>query len=291
MNVYKPVLVLVAALMFVGGCARWSHGWDMKAWKSSGRQDVEEVKTYAARLEKSAVTRDQVQRLIESLKYVVAAEPDNLDATVRLAQAWIVKGVGHSRDSGDKGDSLRRAITISERAMSLDPAFVAAVRAVPGGKGKVSDAIGTLDAKYASAAAVWALATLLYYEESLSEVLKITNRHLIDDVAAVLNWMDRVAPAYGEGMTLALRGMAAAVSPGAQMVNVSDMFDAAVVAGPKSMLNLWLRGVYLYRNFGDKVSEGADFKAIRDLKPEEVPGFVPLNRMIRLSVERTSRWN
>lgn len=289
MNACKPVLVLVAALMFVGGCARWSHGWDMKDWKTSGRQDVEEVKTYAARLEKSAVTRDQIQRLIESLKYVVGAEPDNLDANVRLAQAWIVKGMGHSRDSGEKGDSLRRAITLSERAMALDPAFVVAVRAIPGGK--VPDAIGTLDAKYAPAAATWALATLLYYEESLSEVLKITNRQVIDDVAVVLNWMDRVAPGYGDGMTLALRGMAAAVSPGAQMVNVSDMFDAAVVAGPKSMVNLWLRGVYLYRNFGDRVSEGADFKAIRDLKPEEVPGFVPLNRMIRLSVERTSRWN
>lgn len=289
MNVYKPVWVLVAALMFVGGCASWSHGWDMRPYRASGKLDVEEVKAYSARLEKSAVTRNQVQDLIDSLEYVVAVEPDNLDATVRLASAWIVKGLGNPRDAGEKGDSLRKAITLAERAMSLKPEFVAAVKAVPGHRGKVPCGIATLDASFAPAAAVWALATMLYYEESLSELLKITNRFVIDDVAAVLDWMDRTAPGYGEGIALALRGMVAAIAPGAQMVYVSDMFDAAVAAGPKSMVNYWLRARYLYRNFGDRVSEGADLKAVRDLKLDEVSGFMPMNRMIRLGVEKTSR--
>ncbi len=289
MNVCKPVLVLVAAMMFAGGCASWAHGWDMKPYSASGRLDAAEVRAYADKLERSAVTRDQVQKLIESLKYVVGVEPGDMDATVRLASAWLVKGRGLSRDNGEMGDCLRKSITLAERAMSLNPGFVSAVRSVPDGKGKVSDGIGELDASYAPAAAVWALATLLYFEESLSEVLKITNRTVLDDVTGVLNWMDRVAPGYGDGLTLALRGMAAAVAPGAQMVNVSDNFDAAVAAGPKSMVNLWLRAVYLYRNFGDKVSEGADLKAIRDLKLDETAGFMPLNRMIRLEVEKSSR--
>jgi len=289
MKVVNPVAVLAVSLVLVGGCASWSHGWNMKPFKASGNLNVEEVKEYSTRLERSAVTRNQVQDLIDSLEYVVGVEPGNYDATVRLAQAWIVKAMGSERDAGERGDSLRKAITLSERAMSLNQDFLAAVNAVPEGKGKVSTVIDKLDAGSAQAAVVWSLATLLYYEESLSEVLKITNKCVVDDAVAVLNWIDRVAPGYGEGVVTALRGMAAAVSPGASMVNVADSFDAAVAAGPSSMLNRWLRAVYLYRNFGDRVSEGADFRAIRDMDLATASGFMPMNRMIRLETEKCGR--
>lgn len=284
----KPVLLLIAVMLAGSGCASWSHGWNMKPYKASGKLDVAEVKAYADRLEHAAVTRTQVQNLIDSLEYVLGIEPQNFDATVRLSQAWIVKGMGHARDSGEKGDSLRRAITLAERAMSLNPEFLAAVRGVPDGKGRVSDAVSTLDASFAPAVAAWSMASLLYFEESLSEVLKITNENVIDDVLVALSWMDQNAPGFGGHVSLALKGVAAAIRPGAEMVNVSEGFDAAVQASPDSMVNLWLRATYLYSNFGDKVSEGADLKAIRDLKADETPGFVPLNRMIRLMVEKKS---
>jgi hypothetical protein len=280
----KPVLLLIGVMLVGSGCASWSHGWDMKPYKASGKRDLDEVKEYAERLEQAAVTRPQVQNLIKQLKYIVGAEPDNFDATVKLSQAWIVKAIGHPRDTGEQGDSLRRAITLAERAMSLNPDFLAAVRAVP--KGKVSDAVSTLDASYAPAVATWSLATMLYFEESLSEVLKITNSEVLDDVQVALSWMEEKAPDYNGHVVLALKGMAAAVRSGADMVCVSANFDAAVQASPDSMLNLWLRSKYLYRNFKDKVSERTDLKAIRDLKVEYSPGFTPLNRMIRLMAEK-----
>jgi NAD(P)H-hydrate repair Nnr-like enzyme with NAD(P)H-hydrate dehydratase domain len=98
--------------------------------------------------------------------------------------------------------------------------------------------------------------------------------------------MEEKAPDYNGHVVLALKGMAAAVRSGADMVCVSANFDAAVQASPDSMLNLWLRSKYLYRNFKDKVSERTDLKAIRDLKVEYSPGFTPLNRMIRLMAEK-----
>ncbi len=280
--------LLVAGFLF-NGCVSWTHGWDMKPQKASGGLELGAVKEYAARLEKSAVTRDQVRDLISSLEYVLAMEPDNYDVAARLSGAWITMAVGHARDGGEKGNNLRRAISLAEKAMYAAPAFADAVKQTGNKLVGVPLIVGSLEAGQAQAMAMWSLANLLYYEESLSEVMKVTNKDVIANVLTVLDRLDVVSPDYGRGMASALRGMAAAVLPGAKMVNVSDNFDKAVVVGPDVIVNYWLRAVYLYRNFGDKVSAAGDMKKIISIDLNSSCGFMPLNRVIRLAAEKGCR--
>lgn len=281
-------LLTVLSLSFVvgAGCVSWKHGWETGPFSGAAGLDTGAVKEYAIKLEKSAVTREQIEDLIDSLEHILSVEPSNRDVMNRLAKAWVAMAVGHSRDMPEKGTFLRRAISIAEKSMMLNQGFASVIEGLDDKQRSVPAASFALDASSACAAGVWSLAVLMYYEECTSEALKRTDKDLLDGVARVAARHMELMPEGGKAFSLALRGMIQAVRPGAKMVMVAADFDAAAAENPESILIRWLQAKYLYSNFGDKTSRNAAFDVIKSIDLDSSKGFMPLNRVIRLCIER-----
>lgn len=280
----KLLVVLSLSFAVGAGCISWKHGWDARPFKGGSGLDTGAVREYVDKLEKSAAITDQVEDLIESLEYVLASEPGDRKSMDMLAKSWIAMAVGHARDVPEKGEFLRKAMTVAERSMMLSPAFADAINSFEDSRRSVPAAVHALTDDARCAMSTWALAALLYYEDCLSEVLKRTNEDFVDGVVQVIEHHYNLLPEDSRSFAAELLGLAAAVRPGAKMVMVADNFDKAVEAAPNSILINWLRAEYLYASFGDKLGRDSAYLTIKAIDLDSASGFMPLNRAILLSV-------
>lgn len=280
--------VALVSLFASGGCVSYRHGWQMKPAQAFGGS--ESVMELAARMEQTAATDDQVEDLIDELKTIRRNHGENTGLLLKLARSYIAMAVAYARDMPEQGEFLRHAMMYSEAALMQNPRFAARIESMDADSRSVAAAAHSLGADDAWALATWALASLMYYEECTSEVLKIQHRDtMLADVVTVIGVVKNVGPDNVKPLASALKGVSIAVRPRAKMVMAVPEFDAAVQAAPDSILIRWLQAKYLFANFGDKVSLAAAIDAIKGIDVNSADGFMPLNRAIRVSLEKSKR--
>ncbi|HNU69368.1 MAG TPA: hypothetical protein PLC24_04090 [Myxococcota bacterium] len=282
--------VILVSLFASGGCVSYRHGWQMKPAQSfNGSPSVMEL---AERMEQTAATDDQVEDLIDELKTIRRTYGENSALLTKLARSYLAMAVAYARDMPEQGEFLRLSMMYSEAALMQNPRFAAMIESMGSDHGTVAAAVaaGSVGSEEAWTLATWALASLMYYEECTSEVLKIRHRDtMLADIVTVINAISSVGGDEVKPLALALKGVAVAVRPKAKMVMAVPDFDAAVQAAPDSILVRWLQAKYLFANFGDKVSLAAAISQIKEIDLNSAGGFKPLNRAIRVSLEKPKR--
>lgn len=118
------LLTLLIAALPLAGCATYQSGLqktEAAATATASYDSAKEIWTA------ERGTAAGLQKAIDQLEQVVAAEPENQDALVLLSRSYYFMADGHTEDIETKSALWEKGVTLGERAMAADPAFKAKV--------------------------------------------------------------------------------------------------------------------------------------------------------------------
>ena len=233
----------------LASCMSWRPGWQDLAVAGAAGAGAERT---ASALERFAAadSREKVLASITAFEEALAAEPDNLQATVALAEAHVLLGAAYESARRAKADAYLRGIQLCERAMATNPAFLRSVR----GGASVSEAAGHLGQREMGAMFWWVTGVSYYFKECLWGPGYVVNFRWMKRASGLLSRMDEIDPAWQDGsvyFTWGVYYLALPASVGGDMAKSAAYFARAEEAAPTSLLIRWGRAKYHAEKAGD----------------------------------------
>ena len=118
------LLSLFAAALTLNGCATYQTGLKTTETAATSAATYEGAKAIWTAERGSA---EGMQKAIDALEAVIAAEPENQEALILLARSYYFMADGYTTDPEAKSALFEKGVTTGERAMAADPAFKAKV--------------------------------------------------------------------------------------------------------------------------------------------------------------------
>ncbi len=231
---------LVVACLTCSGCMSWNSGWTVKAGKATPGADSTALVAAAEVCAAEASTATGLRADIRAWEAVLAADPANEQAMLRLSSDFTLLGAAHAESVGQAGEYWRKAIQHAERAMVLDSAFRQRVE-----KGaEVWEAVDVLGADRAQALLLWLDAVRFYFQFGQSGIVRMTNPKWPARMGRVLDRLDALeaAPAAVQ----VGRGYVAMVgSNGKDVAAAQERFDRGVALAPGCIKPRWARAKFL----------------------------------------------
>jgi Tfp pilus assembly protein PilF len=120
------VATLITSLALLGACKTYQTGSTMAETSGAAAGDAVTLEA-AMELWKERGTKEGLQRAIDALQAVVAAEPNNQDAMIATARAWYFMADGYTDTPEEKGPIFDKARDWGERAMLADAEYKARI--------------------------------------------------------------------------------------------------------------------------------------------------------------------
>lgn len=262
---YAGSLFLICILLFVSSCISFSEGWGyMSARKSASTTQniIEEAKE----LEKTAITKEDVEKIIDTYKKVEAADPYNYFALWKIGNYNLLMGAAYTDDRKEKSYYYREAIKYSEKAMFTNEAFR---KAVLDGM-DITEAAALLTIDEIDAMGYWYTARFYYFKECLSPFRRSFNTRIVRDNNEIIALIDKLDPNWAGGGNYFSRGLYYIAVPerfGGSKEKAAQEFAKAIEVGPNFYVNRWGRAKYLYALIGNEEGYLEDLKWVASQDP------------------------
>lgn len=231
---------ILTVCVMCAGCMSWKGGWTVDAGPPKAGADPVALVAAAEALGPQANTLAGLRADIRAWEAVLAADPANERAMLRLASDYTLLGVAHAESVGQSGEFWRNALQYAERAMALDDAFRARVQA----GAEVWEAVEVLGPDRAEALVRWLDAVRFYFQFGQSGVVRMTNPKWPDRMDRVVDRLEAmgVRPA---SVAVARGYVAMARSNGKDVAAAREQFDQAVALAPDCIKPRWARVKFL----------------------------------------------
>lgn len=258
MKFYTRFLLLLCLGVAPAGCARhWEPAWPEVA-SLSPSSNVSALLETADRCFAQAGDSSHVAQCVAAYQDVVAVDPANYSALVKLSTLDILQGTAHTTETSEKSDHFRRAMRYAELAMYTNPAFMGQV---DGGR-KPWEAASTLSAREAEAMLFWVTALQYEFKEGMNLAEKIVNVGWMKHGLVFLDRISAVAPEFGGGSVEFAKVVCYYALPaglGGSVAQAEAYMQQAVDREDNWLLPRWARGKYYYP------ARGEDEKSLADL--------------------------
>jgi tetratricopeptide (TPR) repeat protein len=268
-------MVIIVFMIFVSSCVSFKPGWK-NTDVSTKKGDASMLLKKALELENNASSGIQVQALIDALKQVVDADPENYDALWRIGNYNILMGAAYCEKAKDRKYHYLQAIQYCEKAMYLNSSFKRQVDS----NVDVWDAVSQLDANYVDAMGYWYMARFYYFKECLGRFGRLFNIKLVSKNNLVIARIDSLKPDWAGGGNYFSRAIYLIAVPekfGGSKIKAAEEFDLAIKAGPEFLVNRWGRAKYLYSLTGNKDGYVDDLKWVIAQDPHKSGNTYPWN--------------
>ncbi len=267
--------ITIVTIIFISSCTSFKSGWkDNRTSVKSG--DANLLLKKALELENKASTGIQVQELINALKLVVDADPQNHEALWRIGNYNILMGAAYCEKIKDKKYHYKEAIQYCEKAMYINRSFKGQVD----NDVKIWDAVNQLDTNYTNAMGYWYTARFYYYKECLSKFGRLFNAKMVIKNNLVIARIDSLSPNWVGGGNYFSRAIYLIAVPekfGGSKTKAAEEFEKAIKVGPDFLVNRWGRAKYLYRLVGNKEGYVNDLKWVIAQYPHNSGNTYPWN--------------
>jgi tetratricopeptide (TPR) repeat protein len=268
-------IVIIFFILIISSCVSFKPGWkNTDILMKSG--DAIHLFKKALELENKASTGIQVQELINALKLVVDADPENYEALWRIGNYHILMGAAYCQKIKDKKYHYREAIKYCEKAMYLNPSFKQQVT----NDVNIWDAVNQLDTHYIDAMGYWYTARFYYFKECLSKFGRLFNTKMVIKNNLVINRIDSLNPDWAGGGNYFSRALYLIAVPekfGGSKTKAAEEFEKAIKVGPGFLVNRWGRAKYLYSLMGNKEGYVDDLKWVIAQDPHNSGNTYPWN--------------
>lgn len=232
----------------------------------------------------SASNADEVMEVIRLFDSILASDPDNLTAILRLSHLYIYKGAVLETKGSKKKEAFVEAMAYAEKAMMLMPEFREKIQ----NDVEVWDAVAVLDKTYVSAIGFWSIALFYQFDECLNTAVKPLNLKWIRRAEQMLNVAYQLEPGWGAGQLDFSFGIIYLMpeAVGGDIEKSKTYFDKAVNAYPDWLINRWGRARYYYKKTGETEAQMEDLAWVLQQDAEKAPGPLFWNLYFQAEAER-----
>ncbi len=262
---YLGSLFLICILLFVSSCVSFSEGWGYMSPRKSAsttQNIIEEAKA----MEKTASTKEDVEKIIVTYRKVEAADPYNCFALWKIGNYKLLLGAAYADNRKEKSYYYKEAIKYCEKAMFTNEAFR---KAVLDGM-DITEAAAFLTIDEIDAMGYWYTARFYYFKECLSPFRRSFNTRIVRDNNEIIARIDKLDPNWAGGGNYFSRGLYYIAVPerfGGSKERAAREFDKAIEVGPQFYVNRWGRAKYLYALIGNEQGYLEDLKWVASQDP------------------------
>jgi tetratricopeptide (TPR) repeat protein len=258
---------LTATLLASTGCATYQSGLKTAETAATADTSYEAAKTIWTN---ERGTGEGLQKAIDALEAVVAAEPHNQEALTLLSRSYYFLADGYTTDAEVKSGLFEKGVTLGERAMAADPAFKAKVESGT----KPADAVAVLQ-KDDQMAIYWTASNLGKWARSKGFSTLVKYKGYVAKLMTHCLALDETA--YHAG-PVRYWGAFYAVAPsfaGGDLDKSKEMYDKALKMSPENFATY----VLYADTYATKVQDRALFerllKHVVETPSDVLPDMVP----------------
>lgn len=253
--------ILVAVLFLTAGCISWDEGWKTKV-QATGQGDVKALLAFAVSLEGSADSADKILDVIKAYEKVIAVEPANFEALLKLGEFTYLYGYIYARDKKVKEEYYLKSLNYCERAMYTNPEFK---KRADQGK-TVWESVDTLGSREMGAMFFWYVAAGQSWTECHGAISHLLNFYWPGRTIKVLERMKTVKADWEYGRVYMSWGAYHAILPGflgGDLDKSAEDFANAIRVAPDALNNYYVRARYLHVKNYDRAAFIKDLEHIR----------------------------
>lgn len=276
----SPLLLVLACLALPRICfgLSWERGWERREVAPANPPAVDAER--AAQLSERVDSLPSVREAIAAWEMIAAADGQRPEPWIELAKLHLLEGAAYRTSRRERLACYRSALSASEKAMSLNPEFLAQVRSsVP-----PWEAARVLGANQVGAMNFWVTGIFYVFRDCLGPWGRARNAGLMKGARAMLEHMDAVSPGWEGEVSTFSKGIYYLAVPrfqGGDRDKARQYFEQAVNAAPNRTLARWGRGKYFYPAVGETDAARADLKAVADANLDQLAGDRAWNRYIK----------
>lgn len=273
----------VGLLLMSTGCLYWDPGWKVEAPEGSAVAEAQELQKEANSYEKMAGSADSLEHLSHIYAELLKADPAQAGTWwLGLGRARLLLGAGFARSIGEKGEFYREGLEALERSMASSADFMAAYEGID----DIDEfPLGALTSAHGIAARLWSIGVILYVDECMSELVKLTNSNYLDAAAGVAMKMAEIDGPMDRGFGPLIKGVVTSLKSKDALFSATQLFDQAFTAEPNSALFHWARARFLYVQHHDGPHAEKDLRFVIDSDPDSADGGYLLNAYLQANAK------
>lgn len=268
-------VVFLSLILILESCLSFKPGWGEFDEKSSS-DNIEELFQEANAIESTASSGEQVLLLIDALKKVEQADPNNYLALWKIGNYNILMGAAYAEKTKDKKVYYREAIKYCEKAMSINEAFYIEVKK----EKDITEAFDMLSINEVDAMGNWYTARFYYFKECLKPIGRIMNTKIIIQNNTMIERIDELDANWFGGANYFSRALYYISVPekfGGSKERANDEFSKAIEVCPGCLIHRWGRAKYLYDLIGNEEGFKTDLEWVISQDPSNTGNTYPWN--------------
>jgi tetratricopeptide (TPR) repeat protein len=217
---------------------------------SQTAEDSSSLLLEAEKIEATAGTREDVEKLIEAYKQIEKSDPLDYRALWKIGNYHMLMGAAYAEKRKTKKYHYKEAVKYCEKAMCTNPAF----KEVTENGAKVTESLDMLTIDELDAMGYWYTARFYYFSEVLRGMGRLINTRIVIQNNSMIERIDELDSTWAGGGNYFARGLYYIAIPerfGGSKERSAREFATAIEIGPDYIVNRWGRAKYLYDLIGD----------------------------------------